>query len=293
MRSRPSLITCIRKMSTGIANPQVPKTRKTQGNTSKASSMAIFLTGDTHGRIIPRLGLKNFPEQRDLDPAADNYVIVLGDLGLIWDLEPSKNERYILNWLDEKPFKLLFVDGNHENHARLDAMPVTELLGGRVHQLSDNVFHLMRGEMFDINGYSFFAFGGAASHDISTLLDPVNDPNWKRKRRKLKREDACYRVIGRNWWDREQAGESERAHGFETLDAHGWKCDFVLTHTPPASVLREIDDELEPDKTALYFDELRERLDFKHWFSGHLHKEKNIGDRDHVLYHQIFLLSNK
>ena len=36
----------------------------------------------------------------------------------------SRYEKYWLDWLDKKPFTTLFIDGNHENHDRLDAMEV-------------------------------------------------------------------------------------------------------------------------------------------------------------------------
>ena len=49
----------------------------------------IFLTGDTHIPIdISKLNSKNFPEGKNL--TKDDYVIVLGDFGLLWNYkEPS------------------------------------------------------------------------------------------------------------------------------------------------------------------------------------------------------------
>ena len=44
--------------------------------------------------------------------------------------------------------------------------PVEEWHGGKVHKIRDSVLHLMRGEIFDIDGKKFFAFGGAKSHNI-------------------------------------------------------------------------------------------------------------------------------
>lgn len=256
--------------------------------------MTIYLTGDTHGNIQQRFNMRNFPEQKELDPFADNYVIVLGDLGLVWEQTQSAEERYILKWLEDKPFTLLFIDGNHENHDRLAAMPVTEYLGGRVHKISDSVYHLMRGEMYNINGYSFFAFGGAASHDIDNLLDPENDPRWKWKRKTLQQRWESFRIIGKTWWEGEQATDEEFAHGIDTLDRNGWACDFVLTHTPPASIVETFSHgEYVPDKTAVYLEGIKEKLDYKHWFAGHLHDEANITPKDHLIYYQLFLLSNR
>ena len=107
----------------------------------------IYITGDTHGPT--RLGLRsvdgyasrfnmaNFPEQKQM--TRDDYVIVCGDFGGIWDYDSrygppgssfrkreglacgeSKEEKYWLDWLQEKRFTLLFCDGNHENFDRLE-----------------------------------------------------------------------------------------------------------------------------------------------------------------------------
>lgn len=250
--------------------------------------MSIFLTGDTHGKIQERFGVKNFPEQKELDPNDDNYVIVLGDFGLIWDTEESRQERYIINWLQEKPFTVLFVDGNHENHERLSNMEEVELFGAPAHKISESCFHLMRGEMYEITGKKFFVFGGARSNDIENLLDPASDPNWKKKRRQFNRAYEHFRVVGKSWWVGEEASEEEFAHGLKTLDSNDWKCDFVLTHTPPASLVYEYGRYRDADKTSLYLDKIRDKLQYEHWFSGHLHGESNLTAKDHLLYKQIF-----
>ena len=96
----------------------------------------IFVTGDTHGEIdISKLNTKNFPIQREL--TKDDYVIVTGDFGLVWD--GSKADRHWQQWLNEKPFTTLFVDGNHENHELLQQYPVTEWNGGKVHQIQPSI----------------------------------------------------------------------------------------------------------------------------------------------------------
>lgn len=45
--------------------------------------------------------------------------------------------------------------------------------GGRVHKIRPSVIHLMRGQVFEIDGKRIFAFGGASSHDIDGgILEP-------------------------------------------------------------------------------------------------------------------------
>ena len=130
----------------------------------------IYITGDTHGDWVSRLNTNAFPEQKEM--TKDDYVIVCGDFG-IWN--DTKQERYNLDWLEDKPFTTLFVDGNHSNFDRLYTMPVSEWHGGKVHFIRPSVIHLMRGQVFNIEGKTFWTFGGASSHDNPFFMFP--DPS--------------------------------------------------------------------------------------------------------------------
>ena len=123
--------------------------------------MAVYITGDCHAEF-GKFSTKRFPEQREL--TKEDFVIVCGDFG-VWHDCPE--ERYWLDWLSKKSFALLFVDGNHENFDRLkNEFPVVDFHGGKAHKIRDNVYHLMRGYVFDICGKKFFAFGGVQAVTI-------------------------------------------------------------------------------------------------------------------------------
>ncbi|MBM6867099.1 hypothetical protein [Collinsella tanakaei] len=79
----------------------------------------------------------------------------------------SNEEKYWLDWLGDRPWTTLFVDGNHECFPHLAELPVSDRWGGRVQVYPDHpsIIHLMRGEIYDIDGARIFAMGGAASHD--------------------------------------------------------------------------------------------------------------------------------
>lgn len=124
----------------------------------------IYITGDCH-QDFERFKMKNFPEQREL--TKDDHVIICGDFGGVWNKnEESKKEKALLDWLDDKNFTTLFVDGNHENFDRLYEYPEEKWHGGRVHKIRPSVIHLMRGQIFELERKKFFTFGGASSHDI-------------------------------------------------------------------------------------------------------------------------------
>jgi predicted phosphodiesterase len=133
----------------------------------------IYITGDCH-REFTKLTTGKFPQQKEM--TKDDFVIICGDFGGIWDRDKeSREERYILNWLEGKPFTTLFVDGNHENFDRLYAYPLEEWHGGKVHKIRPSVIHLMRGQVFNIDGKSIFTFGDAKSHDCSQPTRQLNN----------------------------------------------------------------------------------------------------------------------
>ena len=251
----------------------------------------IYITGDTHGFVMDRLNAKAFPEQKEM--TKDDYVIILGDFGVIWNFKSgSQSEKYELDWLEDKPFTVLFIDGNHENFARLNSeFPVKEWHGGHVHELRPHVFHLMRGEMFDIDGLNFFTMGGATSHDIQDgILDPETDKAtikaWMNDPYKM------FRIKNRSWWAEEMPNDAEFAHATETLDKHNWKCDFVLSHCAPTSdVYFLMGNDAGHDKLTDFFENVRAKLDYKKWFFGHYHMDKQINISDICLYEQIVHIS--
>lgn len=131
--------------------------------------MTVYVTGDVHGRAeygSSRFAFKNWPLGRTL--TRDDVVIVAGDFGFVWD--GSNAEKYWLDWFESKPWTTCFVDGNHENHHALAGLPVREWNGGFVHEARPHVLHLMRGEVFDIDGLTVLAMGGVGVLAGSTSL---------------------------------------------------------------------------------------------------------------------------
>lgn len=259
----------------------------------------IYITGDIHGDPT-RFSKEAFPEQDTM--TKEDYVIICGDFGLVWDKEESKNERYWLNWLQNKPFTTLFVDGNHENHDRLDAMPVSEWNGGKVHFVRPNVIHLMRGQVFTLQGQTYFTFGGASSHDIQDgILDPAayafgtQDPDFKAKRKYLDSMNAIYRIKGVSWWKRELPNEQEMAEGLENLKKCENKVDYIISHSPCTSDMFLMGGRglYQPDIISNYLEEVRATTEYKKWYFGHMHLNKQVSMQDICLYEQILLVPGK
>lgn len=246
--------------------------------------MSCWITGDTHGDWMSRLNMNSFPEQKEM--TKDDYVIVCGDFG-IWD--NSKREKYNLDWLENRAFSTLFVDGNHSNFDILDSFLVEEWKGGKVSFIRPSVIHLKRGQVFEIENKKFFTFGGAKSHDIfAGILEP-GDPDFTKKKRELdKNPFALYRINHQTWWERELPSEEEMQNGINNLEKHNWKVDYIITHSPSASVISLLGQGLyEQDILTKYLEGIRIKTEYKRWFAGHMHVDQAINDKDILLYEQI------
>ena len=231
--------------------------------------MAVFVTGDIHSEIYPRLNTKNFPAQKEL--TKNDYVIVLGDFGI-----PRFNDNtdtYALKELRRRNFTTLFIDGNHENHDYLNSLPVEEWHGGNVHKLNDSVYHLMRGQVFDIDGYKFFTFGGARSHDISDGIIE-NDEQMKENVKHMKRlGKRYYRVNHISWWKEEMPNDDEFAEGMANLEKHNFEVDFILTHDAP-TFIKPYMGLYQSDKLSDYLQKIKMRTGYKRWYFGHVHQDR-------------------
>ena len=134
-----------------------------------------------------------------------------------------------LDWLERLPFTLAFVCGNHENYDALARYPVAEWHGGKVHRIRPHVLHLMRGQIFELEGCRFFTMGGAKSHDIEDGILEPDAPDFERRLMTLQRKPrARYRVNHISWWVRELPSDEEYAEARRNLDAVGWQVDYKI-----------------------------------------------------------------
>ena len=189
----------------------------------------VFATGDCHGNF-ERFKPEYFPEQAQM--TKEDVMICTGDFGGVWFGDSRDNAA--LDWLESLPFTLAFVCGNHENFDALEQYPVEEWHGGKVHRIRPHILHLMRGQIFQIEGCSFFTMGGASSHDIEDgILEPTA-PNFERRLLILQRDPrARYRIDHISWWARELPSEAEYTEAWNNLDKVGWAVDYIITHCAP------------------------------------------------------------
>lgn len=222
--------------------------------------MSIYITGDTHFvNDIEKL-FRFLETDEGARLTESDYVIICGDFGAEWNDQLAKSLREIYA---EFPWTTLFVDGNHENHARLDALPVERWNGGKIHRLGANIIHLMRGQVFTIEGHTFFTMGGATSIDRAS------------------------RKEGTDWWAHELPYSSEYTEAWSNLNEYNFEVDYILTHCAPTNILEDYYPYYQPDCLTDFLRSVWRHVDFKHWFCGHYHQDISLLSNFHVCYNVI------
>lgn len=216
----------------------------------------VYVTGDTHG------DLDRFKDSQIKKLRRGDTLIICGDFGFLWD--GSRRERSALKKLSKLGINIAFVDGCHENFDILESFPVEEWCGGKVHRIAGNIFHLMRGEIFTIEGKKIFAFGGGHSQDIDFRRDSTH------------------------WWQREQPSHEEILHGISKLEEYGNNVDYIITHEPPAALKDCLNvDVLERLEVHAFFEEIIRACQYQKWFFGKCHIDKNIPIKFYAVFSNV------
>ena len=204
-----------------------------------------YIRGDCHGDpnvwSAPGYGVCEKVKEGD-------QLFICGDFGYV-------DKPEILDQMEMLPFTILFCDGNHENFGVLNQYPIELWNGGKIHRIRENVIHLMRGQVYEINGKICFVMGGAASLD------------------KRHREE------GISWWPEEVPSEEEIAEAKRNLKRVNYEVDYIITHAPTKEAMQEFN-----LKAVTSEERLRNFLDkwiplvvtYKHWYFGHIHLDTMV-----------------
>lgn len=218
----------------------------------------LYITGDTHGNFDRILKwTETAKPNKDKD-----FLFILGDFGYIWDSKRTSFEKDNLDFISCLPFTTLFIDGNHENHERLNSMRVVNFSGGKAHKVYDSIYHLMRGQVYEIAGKRIFTFGGATSID------------------------KHLRTEGISWWKEEEFNYHEANTAYENLNKIDWEVDYVLTHSAPFSIRDKLFEGNKPSSTERMLEAMLRNIKFKRWYFGHYHIDKKM-DNFTAMYENI------
>lgn len=225
----------------------------------------IYITGDTHGEQGRFLELNMYGESQWTDK---DILIVCGDFGYLFTNQAY--EHAFLNSLEKKPYTICFCDGNHENFPAIKEYPRVKWNGGYVHKIRENVLHLTRGQVFNLQGKTFFVMGGGYSID-----------------RYMRKE-------GYSYWKEEMPNNEEYREATKNLREAGFKVDYIISHTAPQTVVRMMGKYCDSHELELngFFDWVAGEVAFKRWFFGHWHADRLIGGKFRAVWFDVIPLEN-
>lgn len=225
----------------------------------------IYITGDTHGnqlRWVDKL-------ERSLIPS--DCLIVAGDFGIGFFDGPKWTEEEFFDYLEEQDYTILFCDGNHENFEKLNSYGVEDWHGGKVHVIRRNVLHLMRGEVYELDGKKLFVMGGGYSLDKAIRKPYVS------------------------WWPDEMPNKGEYDHAYKNLKLHDFKVDYVLSHTAPVNTIEYMTRKglgisgCIPEEYELtgFLQWVSEKASYEKWYFGHFHVDEELWKNQYAVLNAI------
>ena len=222
----------------------------------------IYITGDTHGDI------SRFEDKYIRRMGRNDTIIICGDFGFLW--AGGAAEERLLEKLRKKRYTILFVDGKHENFDLLERYRVMHWNGGKVHQLGENLYHLMRGQVFEIEGKKLFTFGGGESIDKEM------------------------RQAQGTWWEQEMPTLEDMQEAVVSLNRVGRQVDYIITHEPPARV-KTIMDHRPNSINALdaFLEEISKEVKFEKWFFGCTHQDRKITAKHYSVFADLIPVEMK
>lgn len=219
----------------------------------------VYVTGDIHGDA------ERFESTAAKKLKKGDTLLVCGDFGFVWS--GKKSEKKLLKKIGKLKYNVCFIDGTHENFDLLNEYEVTEWNGGKVQNISGNLYHLMRGQVFEIEGLKIFTMGGGESPDIDLRFE------------------------NNTWFREEIPSPAQLREGIENLDKNGGKVDIIITHEPPAKIksFLTLKDKDPVRITAFnqYLEQINDNAEFSKWYFGSMHRDKYISSSHTALFTHI------
>lgn len=243
----------------------------------------FYITGDKHRDFsdVERFCKENGTRKKDV-------LIILGDSGFNYygDNQDLRLKAKAANW----DITLFCLHGNKENRPQnIPTYGLRDFCGGKVlyEPSFPNILFAVDGEVYHFGDKDYIVAGGAHSVDKIKCL-----------------------VKGKPFWEDEMPGDEIKATVEKQLDARGHKIHGVLTHTcpvrylPTEMFLNTQENATKKKKSTLHFpkdidrstenwlEEIERKLDYREWFCGHYHVDKQI-DKITMMYSEIRPLYNE
>lgn len=189
---------------------------------------------------------------RTVRHAGISLLLGVGDVG--FDMpggQRGRTEKMMRLQLEKNDVDFVWVAGNHDNHAKLETLPLNPDGTRRVSNRNSN---LQNGSIIEIEGVRIGALGGPYS------------------------VDQRWRTAGKDWWSQEEPSQEE-ADRLVAECAGAPRLDIMLTHDVPMGVsglhgLKGLskDTMARANQTRLLLQETASRVRPKVLFAGHWHQ---------------------
>lgn len=236
------------------------------------SPAKFFITGDKHRRFDK---VKRFC--RDTNTRRKDVLIILGDAG--FNYYDDKRDDELKKEISDLNITLFCLHGNKENRPQnVGTYGIRSFCGGKVYYEPKypNIYFAIDGEIYTFEGNKYMVVGGAHSVDKMRCLEE-GTPFWYDEMP----DDTVRETVELNLQN-----EGNRIYGMMT---HTCPIDYLPTEMfmstrQNASIKRKPRKTkskklFKPDidrSTEIWLGELEKKLDYKVWFCGHYHIDKQI-----------------
>lgn len=247
-----------------------------------------FITGDKHRNFQH---IKNFC--RDMNTRRKDVIIILGDSG--FNYYEDERDNKLKSEISNLNITLFCIHGNKENRPQnVGTYGIRSFCGGKVYYEPKypNIYFAIDGEIYNFEGKKYMVVGGAHSVDKMRCLEQHKP-----------------------FWEDEMPDETTKAKVEQKLSAEGNKIYGMMTHTCPIEYLptemfvstrQNADIKRKPKKsksknffkpdidrsTEEWLSKLEKQLDYKVWYCGHYHIDKEI-DKINMMYSGIRTLHSQ
>ena len=276
--------------------------------------MKYYVTGDIHGDFKDLL----FSRIKKYNIQKGDCLIILGDACFNY----FNNERDVIlkQSVNNLDITIFCIQGNHEiRPANIKTYKMKKWNEGQVWYEPEysNLLFAKDGEVYNINGNKALVIGGAYSVDkyyraakfyinnrgympyLKTLMGIaqgniiISDKDKKEVDKFLNEDSGCF-----GWWKDEQISEKDR-NRINSLIKDIKSFDIVLSHTCPLKYeptevfIKGLNQDFVDKNMESWLNEVEEKVNYKKWYAGHFHIDKNLNNGFEFLFKAVKEISAK
>lgn len=224
----------------------------------------VEVTGDKHGIFYGIIHYCEFKGRTKSD-----IIIILGDAGINYYGEKDKELK---EKIKNANITLFCVHGNHEQRPQtIKTYKEKNMFDGIIYYEEEypNILFAKDGQIYNIDGYKVLVVGGAYSIDKFFRIKN-NEP----------------------WFKDEQPSKELKKEILNKIKTEKPKIDIILSHTcpykyiPVETLMPGLNQNLIDQSTERFLDIIEEEIDYKKWYCGHFHIDKDI-DKIEFMYNKV------